>query len=79
MFQGPEITLKQLFQDNYCSLQPFGIMQNLLQNFWTWVWPPPPFWTMFKKTADLVLGGTPYSNGVFMELIPEIIVEFDQD
>ena len=21
---------------------------------------PPPFWTMFKKTAELVTGGTPY-------------------
>ena len=24
--------------------------------------PPPPFWTMFKKTADLVPGGTPKSE-----------------
>ena len=23
---------------------------------------PPPFWTMFKKTAELVTGGTPYSS-----------------
>ena len=23
---------------------------------------PPPFWTMFKKTADLVTGGTPKSE-----------------
>ena len=43
MFQGPEITLKQLFKDSFCSLKSFGIVQNLQQNFWTWVWP------MFKK------------------------------
>ena len=24
--------------------------------------PPPPFWTMFKKTADLVYEGTPYGG-----------------
>ena len=24
--------------------------------------PPPPFWTMFKKTAELVTGGTPYCD-----------------
>ena len=43
IFHAPEITLKQLFKDSFCSLKSFGIIQNVQQNFWTWVWPPPPF------------------------------------
>ena len=32
-----------------------------------------------KGTLKLTMNTLFYSNGVFMELIPEIIVEFDQD
>ena len=31
LIQGPEITLEQLFQDTFCSLKSFGIMQKLQQ------------------------------------------------
>ena len=30
---------------------------------------PPPFWTMFKKTADLVTGGTPNFKSFWASLI----------
>ena len=43
-----------------CCQNAFKITQNLLQIFWTWVRPPLPFWTMFKKTTDLGDEGTPY-------------------
>ena len=52
------LPLKSLFMSILCCQNAFKIIQNLLQNFWTWKWPPP-FWTMFKKTADLVYEGTP--------------------
>ena len=32
---------------------------NFRHNFWTWVDPPPPVWTMFKKTALFWKGGIP--------------------
>ena len=32
---------------------------NFRHNFWTWVDPPPPVWTLFKKTALFWNGGFP--------------------
>ena len=50
---------EDLFYVNlYCRIAS-RIIPNLQQNFWTWVWPPPPVWTMFKKTDDLVRQGVP--------------------
>ena len=46
MFQGSEVTPKQLFQDSLCSLKSFGMLQNLQHEF-----DPPPFWTISKTTA----------------------------
>ena len=43
---------------------------------------PPPFWTMFKKTAELVTGGTPKNSqrseiGVMAgELLPVAMFNF---
>ena len=39
------------------SLQAFT---NVQQSFWTWIWPPPPFWTM--KTAIYVQERVPYTD-----------------
>ena len=47
------------YVNSYCQIAS-RIIPNLQQNFWTWVWPPPPVWTMFKKTDDLVRKGVPY-------------------
>ena len=44
LFEGPEITLKQLSQDNSWSLKSFRIMQKLQQNM-----GPPPILTMLQK------------------------------
>ena len=46
------------YVNSYCQIAS-RIIPNLQQNFWTWVWPPPPVWTMFKKTDDLVRKGVP--------------------
>ena len=32
---------------------------NFRHNFWTWVDPPPPVWTMFKKTSLFPRDGFP--------------------
>ena len=54
------LPLKSLFMSILCCQKAFQIIQNLQHIFWTWVWSPPPFWTMFKKNADLAEVGSPY-------------------
>ena len=55
-----------------CCQNAFKIIQNLLQNFWTWFWSPTPFWTMLKKTADLVLEGTPNRVGEELDYVHHV-------
>ena len=53
-------TLRKSFYVNFCCQNAFKIIQNLLQNFWTWFWSPPLL-NNVKKTADLAKEGTPYN------------------
>ena len=32
---------------------------NFRHNFWTWVWPPHPVWTMLKKNCTFLTGWLP--------------------
>ena len=43
-----------------CCQKASRIIQICNINFYTWVWPPSPLYTMCKKTSDLVDDGFPY-------------------
>ena len=45
-----------------CCQKAFNIIQNLQHIFWTWVWPPPPFFEQCSKKLRIWWRGAPLSS-----------------
>ena len=61
----------------FCCQKACRLILNRLHNFLPWVWPPPPFYTLFKKWSILSCNCVPNLNhSNFLQEVQRLDVEF---